>query len=292
MMLVRIGIDIGGTKVRVGVVESDGNVLRLSPKLDVTKYSKGEMLIDDIIQMIHDILLPNEELVGIGIGSPGPLDAERRRVLDTPNLTILQHYPLVEHFEKQFNCPIKLNNDANVFALGEANYGAAKGHRFVYGITLGTGFGNAFIWDGQILDGSTGTATEFGNAPYGEYEFEDFLSGRGLERCYTHFSGKKATGPEIYELASAGDELALSAWSEVGKALGTALIFIQKLLDPSIVVVGGSLAAGMKFMEPALWDVLLPRQWEAQKKSFKIVQSILGDSAPIVGAAALISLSD
>jgi glucokinase len=211
-------------------------------------------------------------------------------VLDTPNLTILQHYPLVRHFKESFDCPIRLNNDANVFALGEALYGSAKGHHFVYGITLGTGFGNAFIWDGKILDGSTGTATEFGNAPYGDREFEEFLSGRGLERCYEKFSGKTASGPEIYQLAKQKDKFALDAWKEVGKALGTALIFIQKLLDPSIVVIGGSLSAGLEFIEPALWEILLPRQWEAQKKSFRIVKSELGDSAPIIGAAALISL--
>jgi glucokinase len=289
--MVRAGVDIGGTKVRIGLVNESGELIKLADKISMTQFNSGDELMANIAEVIKSMIAesPDYQLQGVGVGAPGPLDDKHEAVMETPNTPIIQNYPLVERLQQHFDVPVKMNNDANVFVLGEAIAGAGKGETFVYGITLGTGYGHGFVWDGRILSGAHGTATEYGLAPYNDGTFEDYVSGPALERNYTHISGQTKTGVEIYELAKSGDADALASWSLLGRSIGHSLVYVNHLLDPGIIVVGGSLAAGFDFFITSLREVVDMHLFENQKGRVRIEPAALGDAAPVIGAAALIN---
>lgn len=278
--------------MRIGIIDDDAVILQLADKIAVSGFSNGGEMVAAVSKQIRSILSQNPEfeLAGVGIGAPGPLNADFTEVLDTPNTPIIQNFPLVAEFKKHFDCPVLMNNDANVFVLGEANGGAGKGESFVYGITLGTGYGHGFVWDGKILSGAHGTATEYGLAPYNDGTFETYASGPALERNYQNIAGQEKPGIEIFELAQAGDPHALSAWSLLGRSVGHSLVYVNHLLDPGIIVVGGSLAAGFDFFIQSLREVVDAHLFPNQQGNLKIVPAELGDAAPVIGAASLIPI--
>ncbi|MCF7923302.1 MAG: ROK family protein, partial [Candidatus Marinimicrobia bacterium] len=142
-MKVRAGVDIGGTKVRIGLVGEEGELLLLAEKIAMAQFEHG----DDLMLAIADTIKaqlsdhPDYALIGVGVGAPGPLNDSHDCVMETPNTPVIQNYPLVARLQTHFDVPIKMNNDANVFVLGEAISGAGRGEAYVYGITLGTGYG-------------------------------------------------------------------------------------------------------------------------------------------------------
>ncbi|MCF7797103.1 MAG: ROK family protein [Lentisphaeria bacterium] len=290
MTKVRVGIDLGGTKARIGVVDEAGKLLTLGDKIFVKDFTSATVLVKALVKDIQKILRTNTqwELAGIGIGSPGPLDKSRRRVLNTPNLKLLAYFDLVKAFAGHFSQPVVMNNDANVFTLGEALYGAGRGMDVVYGMTLGTGFGNGLVWRGEIFDGAHGVATEYGLAPYAEDVVEHYVSGRALERYYKDFTNQKLSGAEIFKLAEGEDELAIRAFKLLGYHLGKALIPVVRLIDPKMMIIGGSLAAGFPWIYEAAWPILKDLLWDEQEGSLELVPAKLGDAAPVIGAAALI----
>ncbi|MEA3285782.1 MAG: ROK family protein [Candidatus Marinimicrobia bacterium] len=292
MIKVRAGIDIGGTKVRIGLVDESHDLIVLAGKIAMAQIANGDDLMQIISEQVKALVAESEdyELAGVGVGAPGPLNGTHDEVMETPNTPIIQNYPLVARLQSYFDVPIKMNNDANVFVLGEALAGAGKGEALVYGITLGTGYGHGFVWDGRILSGAHGTATEYGLAPYNEGSFEDYVSGPALERNYTHISGESRSGLEIFELAKSGNANALAAWSLLGRSVGHSLVYVNHLLDPGIIVVGGSLAAGFDFFIDSLEEVVDAHLFPNQRGKLKIVPARLGDAAPVIGAAALIPM--
>lgn len=290
-MQVRAGIDIGGTKVRIGLVDAEGALIELADKIAMSRFDHGDELMKVIAETINNLIddNPDYELMGVGVGAPGPLNDTHEIVMETPNTPVIQNYPLVERLQSFFEVPVKMNNDANVFVLGEAVSGAGKGEAYVYGITLGTGYGHGFVWDGRILSGAHGTATEYGLAPYNEGTFEDYACGPALERNYESIAGETKTGLQIFNLAEAGDPNALAAWSLLGRSVGHSLVYVNYLLDPGVIVVGGSLANGFKFFIKSLREVVDAHLFENQKGRIRIEPAKLGDAAPVIGAALLIN---
>lgn len=290
-MKVRAGVDIGGTKVRIGLIDEAGKLVHLADKIPVSQFTRGEDLVQEVSGAIKGMIPAGDSLVGVGIGAPGPLDAKLETVLETPNTPVIQNFPLADTFRQYFECDVRMNNDANVFVLGEALSGAGKGETFVYGITLGTGYGHGFVWDGKILSGAHGTATEYGLAPYNEATFEYYASGPALERHYASISGEQKSGIEIFELAGSGDANALAAWSLLGRSVGHSLVYVTHLLDPGVIVVGGSLAAGFDYFIKSLREAVDAHLFPNQQGNMKIVPAELGDAAPVIGAAQLIPIS-
>ena len=290
-MKVRAGVDIGGTKVRIGLVGEKGELLLLLDKIAMSRFEHGDELMQVIAETIKASIADHSdyELVGVGVGAPGPLNDTHESVMETPNTPIIQNYPLVARLGAHFDVPVKMNNDANVFVLGEAVSGAGKGEAFVYGITLGTGYGHGFVWDGRILSGAHGTATEYGLAPYNDGTFEDYASGPALERNYASISGESRTGLQIFQLAQEGNAHALAAWSLLGRSVGHSLVYVTHLLDPGIIVIGGSLAAGFEFFIESLREVVDAHLFENQRGRLRIEPAELGDAAPVIGSALLIN---
>ncbi len=290
MIQVRAGIDIGGTKVRIGLVTEAAELIHLADKIPVSQFKTGDELMQTIASTIKHLTGDGTDyqLTGVGVGAPGPLDDKHEVVMETPNTPIIQNYPLVARLKKYFDVPVRMNNDANVFVLGEALAGAGKHEAYVYGITLGTGYGHGFVWDGRILSGAHGTATEYGLAPYNEGTFEQYVSGSALERNYKHISNESKNGLEIFELAQGGDANALAAWSLLGRSIGHSLVYVNYLFDPGVIVIGGSLAAGYDFFIKSLQEEVSAHLFANQKGRLRIVPAELGDAAPVIGAASLI----
>ncbi|MCU0644607.1 MAG: ROK family protein, partial [bacterium] len=201
---------------------------------------------------------------GIGIGSPGPLDLEKGIILEAPNLPTLHFFPLRKRLENYFQKPVKINNDGNCFVLGEAWFGAAQHASIVCGLTLGTGCGCGIVMNRKIFAGATGTAAEIWCAPYLDSTVEEYGSAKSIRRIYKQLSGKDSEAKLIYDLASKGEKMALNAWSEFGFHVGKIVAVMVNILDPDVVVIGGS------------------------REHLKIQKSSLEENAGLLGAAALL----
>ncbi len=291
-MAVAIGIDLGGTKMSAAVVDGQGRLVSKVVHRPTGAMRPAEDVVADMASLAKEAAqvaeLALDEVAGVGIGAPGPLDLRRRVVLTPPNLPTLHHFPLAAQLEALIEKPVFLNNDGNCFVLGEALYGAGQGCGIVCGVTLGTGFGGGIVIDGTLFNGATGTAAELWICPFKDARFEEYGSSRGLAAAYQRIAGTTVPPAEIFARAGQGEAKALQAWKEYGADLGVMLSYVVNALDPDVVVVGGSVSKGWEFFVPALIEALhrhinpLPAQHVAVRKA------VLGDRAGIVGAAALV----
>jgi glucokinase len=290
MKEVYVGVDIGGTKVSVGVVV-DNNIVGEPDKFYISDCINADDLVIHIKNSIDSLLKANDinwdEVEHIGVGSPGPLDHKTGVVLKTPNLTMIRYYPLADKLKEVTGIRTFVNNDANCFALGEQKAGAGKGLDYVLGITLGTGFGLGFAYKGEIFSGATSTALEFALTPYKDGVFEDYISGRGISKIYKNITGNEINPKKIDELAGRGDEFALRTWSEFGEHLANALIILVNVLDPDIIVIGGSVANGYNYFINPTKEKLYSKIHERPREHLKVKKSSLGESSAIIGAANL-----
>src|SRR5262252_9755221 len=158
-----LGVDIGGTKVAVGVVNRDGEILAQQRAPMVASGSAEEGL--EAVTGAIDSMLSNSpsEIASIGICAPGPLDPERGVVLNPPNVPCWRNFPLAERVSVKYRVPVKVDNDANAAALAETLWGSARGFRYVFYSTIGTGIGTGIVFDGSIYHGNTGSAGEGGH---------------------------------------------------------------------------------------------------------------------------------
>jgi glucokinase len=285
-------IDFGGTKVRAAVADTDGQ-LRGEPATVPTEADKpAETVMANIARALEEAArnagVDLEQLTGVGVGSPGPLDLVTGTILNPPNLPTLQNFPLKASLEKLTRLPVFVNNDANVFVLGEAWFGAGRGARIVYGVTLGTGFGSGFVIDGKIYGGATGTAAEIWCFPYRDTIIEEYVSGRAVKRFYREQSGEDAEPKEIAEKARRGDGPARKAWKEFGRHLGIGLAYVVDVVDPEVIVVGGSISQQYDLFEKTMEKTLRERINPLPRERLRLMPAELGDEAPLLGAASLV----
>ncbi len=287
-----IGVDLGGTKIMTGAIDTDGQVLGTPIKVDTKASEPAENIIkritDSIDTVIDNLRIDTSEILGIGIGSTGPLDLQKGMILDCPQLPNMQYFPLRAVIEDYYNLPVALNNDANCLILAENTFGVAKGSSKVVGFTLGTGIGCAILFDGKIYNGATGTAGEIWASPFENGTIEDYVSGEGVSRIYQKLGGDNRSAFEIHQLAHNGDPIALKTWQEFGKYVSIAISWSINLMDPEVVVIGGSISKAADFFMPELERQLKKQICElpAERTQIKIAQ--LGDYAGFIGAAALI----
>ena len=287
-----IGVDLGGTKIMTGAINTEGRVLGMPIKTDTKAEEPAENIINRITGSIDTIIdnlrIDKSQILGIGIGSTGPLDLEEGMILECPQLPNMQYFPLRNVIEEYYDLPVALNNDANCLILAENTFGVAKGSRKVIGFTLGTGIGSAILFDGKIYNGATGTAGEIWASPYEDGTIEDFVSGEGVSKLYEKFGGGKRSAFQIHQLAKNGDSIALKTWQEFGKYLSIAISWAINLIDPEIVVIGGSISKAAPFFMPEVHKRLKKQICElpAERTQIKIAQ--LGDNAGFIGAAALV----
>lgn len=290
-----IGVDFGGTKILTGAINEDGKLLCEPIKVPTVGSEEPNKIVKKITNSIEEVLrsinVKTFDVVGIGMGVTGPLDIKRGIILECPQLPTMHYFPLRKKIEEYFSLPVFMNNDANCLIFGEALFGAGVGLKNIVGFTLGTGIGCAIIMDKKIFNGTNDSAGEIWPSPYKNGTIEDLVCGAGIAKIYKNISGKENSSLEIFHLAEEGNLDALKTWDEFGEHLAVAISWAINLIDPELIILGGSIANAFKFfsnsMEKSLKKWICPEPAEKTK----VVCANLGANAGFIGAAALVLMN-
>jgi len=287
-----VGVDIGGTNIRAGLVNRNGEVVGRSFALPTKGNDTADSIIGRIREAINFVLTDREirhhNILGIGMGVTGPLNVPDGLILECPQLPSLHYFPLRAKINEIFQMPVFMNNDADAMILGESLWGSGKGYGLVLGFTLGTGLGCGIVSDGKIMPGRRDLSGEIWSSPYKDVTIEDFVSGRGISDLYRKISGQTKSALEIGALGNNGDEEALQVWYEFGKAFGFALSWTINILDPDIVVVGGSISDSFHLFGKSAHDYAARFSCPSPLALPPLVKATLGNDAGFIGGAALV----
>jgi glucokinase len=287
-----LGLDLGGTKILSGLISASGEVLGSPYTIPTGGNDPEHAIVSRIFSAIEntmaDARLKTGDISGIGIGATGPLDMKQGLILDCPFLPTLKYFPLSKTIHDKYGIPVFLDNDANCFALGEYFFGAGAKSETVLGYTLGTGLGCGIVIKGKVFTGATQHGGEVGTSPYQGGTIEDIVSGSGLSRIYKAHCGRERSGPEIAALAFEGDECAKQTWEQFGEHLAYAIAWGINIIDPDIVILGGSIANAMELFAPSMEKSLRNNISPLPAEKTKVVKAVLGDHAGLIGAACLV----
>ena len=272
----KIGIDLGGTNIRIGQI--DGN--RLVNKTSAP--SPSHMALDEslsyIIVTIERMMHKNIESIGIGV--PSVLDIEKGIVYNVANIPSWEEVHLREILHEAFDVPIFINNDSNCFTLGEKRFGEGKPYRNMLGITLGTGVGTGIIINNELYGGSNTGAGELGCAPYLDATYEDYCGSNFFVKHYN------ATGSELAAKASKNDTIALQIWEQYGVHLGNLIQLALFAYDPDAIIFGGGITNAYPYFEKSMRESIQSFPYTKSLEKLQIGISRNEDIA-ILGAAAL-----
>lgn len=282
-----IGVDVGGTSIRSGLVTLGGKIIsRVKIKTETKKGQKT--VINNIVKAIKPFL--ENDVTVIGLGVPGIIDIKKGIVNHSPNMP-LKNTNLGKIIEKRIGKAVRVENDANCFTLAETRYGAAQNKRNVIGLTIGTGIGSGLIIKGELYHGK-GSGAELGhmtinykgpNARCGNHGcIESYVSIRGI---LSRAKGLSIKDPkELFDFAEQGNKKAIKVWKETGFYLGVAIANFVNIFDPDVIVIGGNISNAWKYFHKEMMSAIKDR---SLIKDFKVVKSKLGDDAGILGAASL-----
>jgi glucokinase len=274
-----IGIDIGATKIHLGLVQN--GIMIEEVKLPTPANAPEEEVIAELIKGIEQ--LAGAGCSGIGIGVPGLVDEEKGIVYDLWNIPSWKEVFLKQKLEKHFNKPVHISNDANTFALGEKAYGQGKSFKNLVGVTLGSGFGTGIIIDHELYSGTLSSAGELAGIPYLDGNIEDYCSGKFFRKQFN------LQGREVYALAQKGDAYALEIFKQYGKHLGNALNLILNILSPQAIFLGGSVSGSYAFFKEAMQERIQTFPFKRVSSQLLIAPSGIANVS-ILGAAALITM--
>jgi fructokinase len=292
----RIGVDLGGTKIEVAAVAPDGGISWR--RRAATPRDDYDATLDAIVELVGDVERKLGYQTTVGVGMPGAISPATGLVKNA-NSVWLNGCPLDHDLRERLRRPVRLANDANCFALSEARGGAAAGARVVFGVIVGTGTGGGIVVDGKVLTGPNAVAGEWGHNALPRPRFEElpgprcycglhgcietFLSGPGLARDYRAATGTPALPADIVSRADAGGRDAEAALQRYEDRMARALASIINVLDPDVIVLGG----GMSNVSRLYANV--PRLWPAyvfsDRVDTKLVPPRFGDSSGVRGAA-------
>lgn len=295
--MIRIGVDLGGTKIEVAALGHDGEVL-MRERVP-TRRDDYQAIVADIAALVSQT---EAELGlradGIGIGIPGSFSPATGLVRNA-NTTVLIGKPLDRDLEAAIGRPVRIENDANCFAQAEARAGAAQGYRVVIGLILGTGAGSGIAIDGVAHVGPNRIAGEWGHTPLPMPRdderpgpacycgrngcLETWISGTGLEADHQRVTGEALPAPEIARRAAGGNGPAGATMARHLDRLGRALSVVVNILDPDCIVIGG----GLSNLEHLYRDLRGATRPHVFSDCFEtpILKNRLGDSAGVIGAA-------
>ena len=287
-----IGIDLGGTKIAAAAFDLAGNRLGRIARLPTMASMKPAVTLMNLKRVVKQAKL-EAQLTGapaaVGMGSSGPLDLKNQLLQDGDSLPHLVGFEIGKFCRQEFGAPLHLENDAACFTLGEATHGAGRGHEIVLGVTLGTGFGCGLTIGGRIYSGATNNAGEVAYCPVGGSDFDTAGSGSGVVKQYVRHAVSETSdsisAKEVGDLAEQGDAAARKAWESFGAVVGTAIGTLCCVLDPHVVVIGGSVSQRLGLFEPALAEAARAILPATSRDMFRVAPSELGDSAGVTGAA-------
>jgi glucokinase len=310
-----IGVDIGGTKVAVGLVDHDGEIL-IQTRRPMAATGTAEEAFEAVTGAIDALVAEADagKKNAIGICAPGPLDPRAGVVVNPPNLTAWRNFPLAKRMTEIYHVPVKVDNDANAAALAETRWGAARGYRYVFYATLGTGIGTGIVLDGQIYEGNTGAAGEGGHVTIDYHGprcgcgklgcIEALAAGPAIaKRAQAKLRETSGQKSAILELAggnvdavtsemvgkayAAGDALAREVLDETAELLTIWLGNMIDLFDPDVIVMGGGVAAMMSPFFPEIKNRLPAWCVNLNATNIPLLLAHYKADAGIAGGAAL-----
>ncbi len=307
-----IGVDIGGTSVKMGLFDVEGNVLD-KWEIPTVKDNRGASILPDVAKSLQEKLkekgIPEEELRGVGVGVPGPMNDEGTVLGGAVNLG-WGSFNIPEALGAYIKVPVKAANDANVAALGEMWQGGGKGYDSMMAVTLGTGVGGGIVVKGRLLVGACGAGGEIGHVHLedGEEEacncgnkgcLEQYASATGIVRLARRYlashdvptvlQAERLSAKTVFDAVKAGDSAAMEIAGQFGDYLGKGLAMVSSVVNPEIFVIGGGVSkAGeilLSYIEPKFRKYAF-----GNCKDTKFALAKLGNDAGIYGAAALVLL--
>lgn len=271
----KIGIDLGGTNIRAGLIKGSEIVkINATPLQDKDDL---ESTLDQLIKVTRSVF--NPEVTGIGIGVPSVVDVENGIVYDVVNIPSWKEVHLRDILNKEFDVPVFINNDVNCFVLGEKYFGFGKSYKNIVGIALGTGIGAGVLIDNKLYSGPNCGAGEIGYLPYKEHDLEYYCSSNFFEAIHN------TKGHEVFEKAQNNDVEALKLWDEFGYNVGVALRSVMYAYDPEAIILGGSISKALPFFEKQMYAALNDTYFPKSVEKLKIFVSEM-EHVSMLGAAA------
>ena len=271
-----IGVDVGGTTIKVGRVSHQRLVESLV--VDTQAAVGGDTTLQVLLDAIRQLMDPTVE--GIGIGVPSVVDRRTGIVYDVHNIRNWQQVPLAELVSQAFGLRVWIDNDANCFALGEKLFGTGMNYEHFVGITLGTGVGGGIVQAGRLLSDANCGSGEYGELPYLDSIVEDYCGSRFFLEKY------QLSGQEAYRLAQQGDPQALALFDNYGAHLANLVKMVVLTVDPQAILLGGAIAQSFPYFEPAMRREMKQFLYGRSMEALEIRCSTLPQSG-ILGAAAL-----
>ncbi|HFI2438553.1 TPA: ROK family glucokinase [Streptococcus suis] len=312
-----IGIDLGGTSVKLAILTTEGEIQeKWSIKTNI--LDDGSHIVPDIIDSIQQRFeshgLTKDDFLGVGMGSPGVVDSEAGTVIGAYNLNWKTLQLVKEQFESALGLPFFIDNDANVAALGEQWVGAGNNNPNVVFMTLGTGVGGGVIAAGNLIRGIKGAGGELGHITVDFDEpfactcgkkgcLETVASATGIVNLSRRYAdqyagdaklkqmiddGQDVTAKDVFDLAKEGDDLALIVYRHFSEYLGVACANIAAVLNPAYIVLGGGVSAAGEFLLDGVRKVFAENSFPQIKESTQIVLATRGNDAGVLGAASLV----
>lgn len=290
-----IGVDLGGTNIRVGLFDNEGVILREQKEL--TEVDKGPAHVIHRLKTMIDKVKGSYRIQGIGIGMPGPLDPYEGVVLNPVNLTGWDGIPLASIMNDYYNVPCYIENDCNVAALAEAVEGAGKGYPIVFYITVSTGIGGGLCINREIISGATGNAGEIGNIIVKENgilhsylnpgSMEGMASGTSILRMAREEGLDIQQAHEVFLAAEEGNPIALGIVETTVDALARGMAAIAHVIDPYIFVLGGGVALSVPGFVDKVRDRFEQYIYQVMRGKIKVELAQLSD-AGMIGAMYMI----
>ncbi|NQJ22757.1 ROK family glucokinase [Streptococcus suis] len=312
-----IGIDLGGTSVKLAILTTEGEIQeKWSIKTNI--LDEGSHIVPDIIDSIKHRFeshgLTKDDFLGVGMGSPGVVDSEAGTVIGAYNLNWKTLQLVKEQFETALGLPFFIDNDANVAALGEQWVGAGNNNPNVVFMTLGTGVGGGVIAAGNLIRGVKGAGGELGHITVDFDEpfactcgkkgcLETVASATGIVNLSRRYAdqyagdaklkqmiddGQDVTAKDVFDLAKEGDDLAMIVYRHFSEYLGVACANIAAVLNPAYIVLGGGVSAAGEFLLDGVRKVFAENSFPQIKESTQIVLATRGNDAGVLGAASLV----
>ena len=307
-----VGMDLGGTNTKIGLVYEAGNIIFTTIVKTDSKDGMEktvERLSNILIEQIKGSNIDYNDVKGVGLGVPGPV-ANERIVKFWANFPWPKEVDLAAEFEKNLNRKVKVDNDVNVITLGEMWKGGAQGYRNVLGLAIGTGIGGGIIADGKLVSGKNGAGGEVGHI---KVEKEGKLCGCGQNGCweayasatglvreansrltvnknnllYERTQGREVEAKDIFDAAKEGDNFSISLVDYEAEYIALGIGNLLNILDPEIIVIGGGVALAGEILFDRIKEKLTKYALSSTLEGLKIVPAELGNDAGIIGAAYL-----
>lgn len=299
-----VGVDVGGTNVKLGVVGPLGQVIVRNSFATKPFVSSRIKLISELAKEIEASIITagfkRSQIAGVGIGLPGLVDYENGVVRFLPNIPGWREVHLKSILQKKVKLPVFVDNDVKVITLAESKFGAGKGVKNLVCLTLGTGVGAALILNGQLYRGEDNAAGELGHMPLNEHGpkcncggfgcFEKYVGNRALFSLACRVMGKPGMNTEkMFALAQQGNKKALFFWKKAAEHIGNGLVGIVNLLNPHVIIIGGGISNNEKYLFKTIRDTIRLRAMSLQGSAFKIKRAEFKDDAGIIGAYVLVT---